>query len=181
MDNVFHLAQVDSPTSTEHAKPANLHAPLAQDQSHHVLTVLMDSLLTLIPEFAPAQVNVNMAKFYQTETVLEFVMIHLHTKTEFVYSEDVQTDSRITDSEDVFLLTLLQLDVPFPPLIWMEYASHHVEMDFIQIQTTEIVLLANQTVIPAYQEVTVYRALLDLTLLTDPALPNLDVQQPNSA
>jgi hypothetical protein len=63
----------------------------------------------------------------------------------------------------------------------MECAFHHVEMDFIQIQTTEIVLLANQTVIPAYQEVTVYRALLDLTLLTDPALPNLDVQQPNSA
>jgi uncharacterized protein YfcZ (UPF0381/DUF406 family) len=78
---------------------------------------LMDSLLTLIPEFALVQVNVNMVKFYQTETVLEFVMIHLLTKTEFVYSEDVQTDSRITDSEDVFLLTLLQLDVPFPPLI----------------------------------------------------------------
>jgi hypothetical protein len=115
MDNAYHLAQLDLPILTELVKLVNHHVSLVQDLFQHALTVLTDSPSIQTLMFVPAPINANMVKLYRTETVLEFVMLHLPSKMESVFSEDVPMDSKIMDMEDVLLHQLSPLNA-LPPL-----------------------------------------------------------------
>jgi hypothetical protein len=181
MDNVYHLAQLDLPILTELAKLVNHHVSLVQDLFQHALTVLTDSPSIQTLMFVPAPINANMVKLYRTETVLEFVMLHLPSKMESVFSEDVPMDSKIMDMEDVLLHQLSPLNALPPLSVWTEFVFLRVEMDSIQIQTVLLVLLVKPTVTLVYQEAIVYHAPLDLSQSTDHALLNQIVQLLNSA
>ena len=56
-----------------------------------------------------------MVKLKTVENALEYVMLAFITKTEPVFSEDAQVDSRTTDSVDVSALQLQLADVNHQP------------------------------------------------------------------
>ncbi len=78
------------------------------------------------------------------ENALEFAMKDTIIKMEPVFSEAVQRNIRITDSEAAFLLQSLPTFVKFPPSNSIRFAFKIVEKDYMPIQETEIANLALQ-------------------------------------